>query len=340
MRNPVVSVCVPTYNGGAFLGQTLQSIAAQTFDDYEVIIVDDNSTDDSVALARQYAASDSRVKLFEPSQRAGSSARNANRCLEHARGDWIKLIFQDDVMAPHCLSTLLDATRDRHRFALCWHNYHFEPEVDGNTRAYYETLARLGIVLPGTYAAPEMFCDAVLTHWFENFLGPPSSSFIHRECFRRYGAFSFEMVTISDLDCWIRMGSNEGLAIATAYLVTYRVHEKSISGRLRTSSEAFYRHQLERVLFCLDLAFAPEYTRMRAYLQARTPALDPKRILTREAQSVRWIAIDAKHRNGDPSLLERWDAFEGAHPQVRAILHEFDQDRRISWRGMRFSWTQ
>jgi hypothetical protein len=108
----------------------------------------------------------------------------------------------------------------------------------------------------------------------------------------------------------------------------------------RTSSEAPYRHELERVLFCLDLAFAPEYARMRAYLQARTPALDPKRILTREAKGARWIAIDAKHRNGDPSLLERWDAFESAHPQVRAILHEFDKDRKISWRGRRFSWRR
>jgi hypothetical protein len=56
MSNPVVSVCLPTYNGGAFLALTLKSIAAQTFEDYEVIIVDDQSTDDSVALVEQYAA--------------------------------------------------------------------------------------------------------------------------------------------------------------------------------------------------------------------------------------------------------------------------------------------
>jgi teichuronic acid biosynthesis glycosyltransferase TuaG len=93
MSNPVVSVCLPTYNGGAFLALTLKSIAAQTFEDYEVIIVDDQSTDDSVALVEQYAASDPRVKLLQPSGRAGSSARNANRCVQHARGEWIKFIF-------------------------------------------------------------------------------------------------------------------------------------------------------------------------------------------------------------------------------------------------------
>jgi glycosyltransferase involved in cell wall biosynthesis len=135
-RDPVVSVCVPTYNGSAFLDQTLQSIAAQTLQDYEVVVVDDNSTDESVDVARRYAASDPRVRLFEPSQRAGSSARNANRCLRYARGEWIKFLFQDDTMAPHCLSSLLDAMRGGRRFALSWHDYRFEPGVDAETRHF------------------------------------------------------------------------------------------------------------------------------------------------------------------------------------------------------------
>ena len=328
MRNPVASVCVPTYNGSAFLAQTLQSIAAQTFEDYEVVIVDDNSTDNSVALARQYAASDPRVKLFEPSQRAGSSARNANRCLAHARGEWIKFIFQDDVMAPDCLSSFLVATRDGHRFALSWHDYHFEPGVEDETRAFYETLATLRIVLPGTYAAPEAFCEAVLAHWCRNFLGPTSSSFIHRQCFARYGAFSSEIVTFPDLECWIRMGSNEGLAIAPAYLVTFRVHAKSISAGLRNNSASTYRNALERVLLCLNLAFAPEYATMRGYLRARTPALHPNEMLTKQARGTRWLAIDAKYRNHDPSLLERWEDFARAHPQIVAVLRKADRDQQ------------
>ena len=328
MRNPVVSVCVPTYNGSAFLAQTLQSIAAQTFEDYEVVIVDDNSTDDSVALARQYAASDPRVKLFEPSQRAGSSARNANRCLVHARGEWIKFIFQDDVMAPHCLSSLLDATRDGRRFALSWHDYHFEPGVDDETRAFYEKLDTLRTVFPGTYAAPEALCEAVLAHWCSNFLGPTSSSFIHRECFVRYGGFSAEIATFPDLECWIRMGSNEGLAIAPAYLVTFRVHAESISAGLRNSTVSDYRNALERVLFRLNVASAPEYARMRGYLRARTPPLDPKELLTKQASGTRWLAIDAKYRNHDPSLLERWEDFVRVHPQIAAVLREADRDQQ------------
>ena len=322
--SPRVSVCVPTYNGGAFLDQTLQSIAAQTFEDYEVIVVDDGSTDGTLALVRQRAAADPRLKLFEPSQRAGSSARNANRCLELARGEWIKPLFQDDVMAPDCLAALLDATRGGRRFALCWHDYRFEPGVDAPTRAFYEGLATLGTVLPGAYAAPEALCEAVLAHWLMNFLGPTSTSFVHRECIARYGAFSPDILTFPDLECWIRIGSNEGVAIAAAHLVTFRVHAKSISAGLRNDAAAAYRHALERVVLCEKFAFAPEYARMRAYMQARSPALDPLKLLTKQAKGARWLAVDAKHRNDDAGLLERWEAFERDHPQVVAILREAD----------------
>ena len=77
MRSPHVSVCVPTYNGAAHLAETLASIAGQTYHDYEVVIVDDGSTDGTLALAEAYAARDARVRVFRNAKRAGSSARKA-----------------------------------------------------------------------------------------------------------------------------------------------------------------------------------------------------------------------------------------------------------------------
>jgi len=336
MGNPVVSVCVPTYNGGSLLALTLKSIAGQTFEDYEVVIVDDHSTDNSVALAKAYAASDDRVKFLQPSERAGSSARNANRCVQHARGEWIKFIFQDDVMAPDCLASLLDATRNGHRFALSWHNYAFEAEVDDQTRAFYETLPTLRTVFSKAYVAPEDFCEAVLTQWLRNFLGPTSSSFLHRECFVRYGAFSSGILGFPDLEYWMRVGSNEGLAIAPAYLVTFRVHGNSISAALRNNKDT-YRFTLEHVRLCLDLAFAPEYASMRAYLSGRRPTLDAREMLTKEAKLARWLAIDAKYRNNDSSLLKRWEDFERVHPQIIAVLRDADRTLMAKIKSFLFS---
>src|SRR6476661_6387292 len=118
-RSPRVSVCVPTYNGALFLGETLACIEAQTMPDYEVVIVDDLSTDDTLALADAYAARDPRVRVIRSAERAGSSARNANRCITHARGEWIKFLFQDDLMAPTCLERMLQAGRNS-RLVISW----------------------------------------------------------------------------------------------------------------------------------------------------------------------------------------------------------------------------
>jgi glycosyltransferase involved in cell wall biosynthesis len=341
MSNPVVSVCLPTYNGGAFLALTLKSIAAQTFEDYEVIIVDDQSTDDSVALVEQYAASDPRVKLLQPSGRAGSSARNANRCVQHARGEWIKFIFQDDVMAPNCLASFLDATRNGRRFALSWHDYAFEPGVDDQTRAFYETLPTLRTVFSGSYVAPRDLCEAVFAHCFRNFLGPTSSSFLHRECFTQYGAFSSEILGFPDLEYWIRVGGNEGVVIVPAYLVTFRVHTKSISAGFRNSNDSF-RPMFERLVLYHDLTFAPEYAPMRVYLRERTPALDANKMLIKQAKDARWLAIDAKYRNNESSLLKRWEDLARTHPQIVALLRDADRAQPLVLRARSFlsSWIK
>ena len=117
----------------AFLAETLASIAAQTFEDYEVLIVDDGSKDSTVDIAEAYAASDARVRVVRNSERAGSSARNANQCVKLARGEWLKFLYQDDVMTPSCLEQMLDAGRHG-PFVITWHGYLFEPNVDEPTR--------------------------------------------------------------------------------------------------------------------------------------------------------------------------------------------------------------
>jgi glycosyltransferase involved in cell wall biosynthesis len=323
MQNPKVSICVPTYNGSAFLAHTLSSISKQTFEDYEVIIVDDQSRDETLAIAKQYAATDARVHVFRNDDRSGASARNANRCLTHTRGEWIKFLFQDDLMAPTCLERMLDAARTG-RFLMCWHDYLFAPDVDAKVRAGYENLPSLRTALPMTYAGVEDFCNAVLKHWNINFIGPTSASFIHRDCFTAYGPFSSEIVTFPDLECWIRLGSREGLAIVPERLVTFRVHNSSISAQQRDDKGRQFAHQLEPLLLLLNLACAPDYENVRMHARRQVPPLDAHRLLTRAALNARWQATDARYRQRDRSLLEHWNAFCGKHPDLVDVLRQAD----------------
>ena len=184
MPSPTISVCIPTYNGAEFLPETLASVAAQRFDDFEVVIVDDGSTDATIEIAERFARDESRARVIRNRTRAGSSARNANRCVEEARGEWLKFLFQDDVIAPDCLAKMLAAGR-RSPLVIAWHDYLFSEGVDEEVRRFYETLPTLGAVLPTDFAAPDVFRAALMQRFGVNFIGPTSTCLVHRECFSR-----------------------------------------------------------------------------------------------------------------------------------------------------------
>ncbi len=105
-RAPRVSVLMANHNGSAFIADALASIQRQTLTDLEVIVVDDGSRDDSVAIVRRLAASDPRIRLLERDRSGGAGAAR-NAALAVARGDWVAVVDSDDLIHPERLKTLL-----------------------------------------------------------------------------------------------------------------------------------------------------------------------------------------------------------------------------------------
>jgi len=101
----VVSVIVPIYNVEAYLAECLDSLAAQTFSDYEVVVVDDGSPDGSRKIADEYAARDARVRVFERPNGGLGAARNTG--VRHARGRFLTFLDSDDVLPPNALNALV-----------------------------------------------------------------------------------------------------------------------------------------------------------------------------------------------------------------------------------------
>ncbi len=104
----MISIIIPIYNAGPYLKECLQSIHQQTYQQYEVLLVDDGSTDDSSTVCQQYAASDSRFHYFHKENGGVSSARNYG--IEQARGEWISFIDADDWVRTDYLQTLASQT--------------------------------------------------------------------------------------------------------------------------------------------------------------------------------------------------------------------------------------
>lgn len=104
---PEISVIVPVYNTAPFLEECLGSIAAQTFPDFEAILVDDGSTDSSASIAGEFVKKNSRFRLVRQHNMGLSEARNTG--IRNAQGNWITFVDSDDVLAPDFLKTLWQA---------------------------------------------------------------------------------------------------------------------------------------------------------------------------------------------------------------------------------------
>lgn len=108
MKNVDVSIIVPVYNAALYLDRCIQSILAQTYGDFELILIDDGSTDDSGVICDQYQKRDNRIKVFNKRNGGVSSARNLG--LKNAIGDWIVFIDSDDWVETSYLSSLYNNT--------------------------------------------------------------------------------------------------------------------------------------------------------------------------------------------------------------------------------------
>lgn len=115
MTAPLVSVCIPTFNQERFLQETLESVIKQSYTDFEVLVIDDCSTDRTGEIAQAYATQDPRFRFLANSANLGM-VLNWNRCLEMAQGTYVKFLFGDDLLiSPDTLGrmvAILDEERD------------------------------------------------------------------------------------------------------------------------------------------------------------------------------------------------------------------------------------
>ena len=104
---PEISVIIQVYKAEAFLGECIDSILTQTFSDFELILVDDGSPDNSGAICEEYAAKDSRVSVIHQKNSGQAAARN--HALTKAKGNWICFIDSDDIIHPRMVELLYHA---------------------------------------------------------------------------------------------------------------------------------------------------------------------------------------------------------------------------------------
>lgn len=99
-----VSIITPCHNAARYIGQTIESVLHQDYDNWEMLISDDGSSDDTIRIVSEYAEKDSRIKFFQSNSESGSPAAPRNNSLEHATGKYVAFLDSDDVWLPEKLS--------------------------------------------------------------------------------------------------------------------------------------------------------------------------------------------------------------------------------------------
>ena len=117
--SPIISVIIPVYNSEKYLSRCIDSVLGQTFNDFEILLIDDGSKDNSGKICDEYALNDKRIKVFHNSNKGVSCARNFG--LDHAKGEYISFIDSDDWIGPDFFKDFLGKEGDC--YDICFQNY-------------------------------------------------------------------------------------------------------------------------------------------------------------------------------------------------------------------------
>jgi glycosyltransferase involved in cell wall biosynthesis len=219
---PAVSICIPTYNYRRYLSDALNSSLNQTFRDIEVLVVDNCSDDGSMELIEEFARRDARV-LPHRNERNIGMAGNFNRCLELARGRYIKFLCADDVLEPRCVEALVGGMESREdvRLAACARYYFAEVGRPGKKVAYTSR--------PETLAGAQVLRDCF---YKGNLIGEPTAVLFRRS--DAAAGFDGSYLQIFDMEYWLRLLENGWFSLVPEALCGIRQHpETGSTGNLR-----------------------------------------------------------------------------------------------------------
>lgn len=267
---PKISVCVPTYNGSKFLEECLDSIISQIFRDFELLIVDDQSSDNTVEIAENYAAKDSRIKVIRNHENLGLVG-NWNHCIEIANGEWIKFVFQDDIIDPTCLEKLFIATELGKPILYCRREFIFEPETDEVTKNnYLNHISNQNPFGCTSEISAQQYAELTLKNIGVNLIGEPTSVMFHWSVFRQFGLFNPHLITVCDLEFCTRIAVNTGIVQVPEVLAQFRIHGRSTTSFCRDNRN--YRASiLDELILIHDFAFHVVYAPLRIIAQQCDP---------------------------------------------------------------------
>jgi glycosyltransferase involved in cell wall biosynthesis len=234
---PLVSICLPTFNGAATVSETIRSILTQSFQQWELVVSDDESTDDTLIKIREF--DDPRIRIISGRKRS-TPADNWNHCITHAQGKYIKVMGQDDLLLPDCIKSEVE---------LMDNSLHSELSFCFSKRNIISSSGQTVIRNRGfdhkTDVVEILSLLPKIVRSGTNIFGEPVAVMIRATALKKAGGFAGSYVI--DLDMWIRLLEIGPARSTHKTLVAFRVGATSWSNALK-SSQAYETAELYKRL--------------------------------------------------------------------------------------------
>jgi len=233
---PIISLCMPTYNRAGMVREAIDSILAQTFADFELIVSDNASTDGTEDVIRSYK--DPRI-VYSCNPTNIGCHHNINKCLSLAKGEFIGIFMDDDIMMPDNLSQKMALFRKHPSVGLVHSKYHV---IDGagalvrsNTNWGHGPDRDTDVVEDGQEVLKQMLLS-------RNIINMPTVVF-RRCCYEQLGGFDDAFAHADDWEYWMRIAVHYDIGFIASPLVKWRVHSGSLTSTEVQSRNTFLSHE-------------------------------------------------------------------------------------------------
>lgn len=211
---PLISVIIPVYNGEKTIKQTIDSVLKQTFSDFELIVINDGSTDSTLDILA--SIQDPRLKVFSYPNAGQPASRN--RGIAHAIGEYISFIDADDLWTSDKLETQLKALQNNPQAAVAYSSTNWIDESGQFLRQ-------------GAYMNCQGYVYAQLL--LNDFVESGSNPLIAAYALREVGDFDGSLSNAHDWDMWLRLAMRYHFVCVPSPQILYRISPKSMSSNLR-----------------------------------------------------------------------------------------------------------
>lgn len=217
-----ISVIISSYNYGKYLEEAIDSVIGQTYKDWELIIVDDGSSDNSIEIIKSYCAKDERIKLFQHDDKLNHGLKETLLLgIEHVTGDWIAFLESDDYLSPYNLAKKVDVIKRHPEVKLVFNKVKFMGE-ENRTKKQLRILKNTQKKLSKMNFPKNMFYN----FYIDNMILTFSSVMVEAKTIKNA---DFNTTYDSTLDrwLWIHLAYNNDFYHIDEELTRWRLHEKS-----------------------------------------------------------------------------------------------------------------